>query len=166
MWDLADSRGQRAVVTRKQRVRFLAGEAGVITGPVWGDGRQFQRYEITGAKRLGVRREGPRDVLLLGLDGRPGKDSRATLVARRTIHGGFLGEREYFETLVERPTKRLLLRVLFPRQRPPREAFLVEAEESRQRALPVRIMADGRARLSWSCTRPKVNTIYSLRWAW
>src|SRR5215211_881912 len=64
--DLQDARGRRAVITRKQRVHFLTAEAGVLSSPVWGEGIQLKRYLLTGARRLGMRPNGSRKVLLLG----------------------------------------------------------------------------------------------------
>ena len=104
-----------------------------MTSPVWGEGERVRRLSVDGARRLGSRPEGSRDVLLLGLDRRPGVLSTATLKARRLITGGFTKRKEYFEVSVERPTKSLSLRVLFPRNRPPRDAYLSEGNQAKDK---------------------------------
>src|SRR6478672_3026772 len=82
--DLQDVRGQRAVITRKQRVHFLTAEAGVLSSPIWGEGVQLKRYLLIGAKRLGMRPDGSRKVLLLGLDRPAERDTVTAVVTKQT----------------------------------------------------------------------------------
>src|SRR5689334_23237248 len=63
--------GKKAVVLRKQKVRFLTAEAGIVTNPVWGEGLQLADFKVNGAHLVGSRREGAVSVLLLALDHRP-----------------------------------------------------------------------------------------------
>jgi hypothetical protein len=163
--DIKDARGSRAVVTRKQRVLFLAGDAGIVTNPVWGDGNQFARFEALGASRLGARAEGPKTALLLSLDRRPVKGTRATIVSRRLITDGFPGRQEYFDAAIERPTRSLSVRILFPKSRPPLEAHGIEPG-FRSTSLALRANDAGRPTVAWRVRRADVGVTYSLRWSW
>ena len=116
---------------------------------------------------LGIQSEGPRRVLLLGLPHRPSKGDCAAVTSNRLIRDAFVDESPYAELLVERPTQRIGLKVLFPRSRPP----LGDWVESLPPSLPVkrvsvRCGADGRPFLTWSLRRPERFTTYSLRWSW
>src|SRR5690348_15418699 len=53
--DLQDAAGHKAVVIRRQKVRFLTDEAGVLTAPVWGEGKRLKRFTTSGARKLGER---------------------------------------------------------------------------------------------------------------
>ncbi len=163
--DLKDLHGQRAVLTRKQRVHFFTAEAGVLSSPVWGEGTQLRRFELTGAMRLGARPDGFRQVLMLGLQRPTVKDLKAAVVSRQTMANAFLRKQEYMEAVVERPTKRLTLRAVFPKGRPPTDAYLSTSSGVAEK-LSVRIGQDGRARISWSFNQPALDTVYSMRWAW
>jgi hypothetical protein len=163
--DLTDPQGRRALLTRKQRVHFFTAEAGVLSSPVWGEGTQLRRFELTGATRLGARPDGSRQVLMLGLRRPAVKDLKAEVLSRQTMLDSFLREQEYMEAVVERPTKRLRLRAVFPKGRPPTDAYLSTSSGGQER-LPVRIGQDGRARISWSFKQPTLDTVYSMRWAW
>ncbi len=163
--DLRDAAGQRAKVTCRQRVRFLVDDTGVIESPIWGDGDQLARYEVAGARKLGERPDGPKRTLLLGLARRPARNRCATIEATRQIRDGFTAENEYFETAVQRPTKRLRLTVLFPRSRPPDHPHLVSSTGERLRQPRLRLR-EGRASLRWGLVSPKPQSVYSLRWAW
>jgi hypothetical protein len=164
--DLRDSRGKRALITRKQSVRFLTEEAGVLTSPGWGDGSQLKDFHVAGAEWLGTRSDGPRKVVLLALSRRSSKDARFTVITRETALNSFLKATEYFEARVERPTTRLSLKVLFPKGRPPAEAYLSATGLDAPQKLPVRLGPDGRASLSWSAAKLAPDATCSLRWSW
>jgi hypothetical protein len=164
--DIADAGGRHAVLARRQLVRMLVPDTGVVRDLIWGNGNQLVRYRSRGATRLGVRPEGPKQVLLLGLPHRPAKDERLLLQSRRTIHNALQESAEYCEMLVERPTRRLGMKVLFPRSRPPTAARLVTAQDASVQRVPVRYGADGRPYLQWGCTAPRQDWTYSMRWSW
>jgi hypothetical protein len=164
--DLKDRQGRHAVITRKQRVHFFTTEAGVLSSPVWGEGSQLKRYWLSGARRLGIRLEGSRRVLLLGLAQPAQPDMVAQVTSEQMVANAFLKKREYFEAIVERPTKRLTLRALFPKGRPPTEASVSVNSTRKVDRLPIRLGKDGRARLCYSVKQPSLNTVYSMRWAW
>jgi hypothetical protein len=164
--DIADTRGRRAVLARRQLVRMLVPVTGVVRDLIWGNGNQVVRYSSRSASRLALRPEGPKQVLLLGLPHRPVKDERVLLQSRRTIHDALQEPSEYCEMLVERPTRRLGMKILFPRSRPPTAARLVTEQGTSMQRVPVRYGADGRPFLQWGCMAPKQDWTYSLRWSW
>jgi hypothetical protein len=164
--DLKDPAGSRALIRRSQHVRFLTGEAGVLTNPIWGEGDIARRYKATGATRIGSRREGHRQVVLLGLTERPTHHSTRMVRSERTVRGGFLRDREYFEIGIERKTRRVAVRVLFPVSRPPIDATVLGPSGEAVATIIPRLDRNGRAVLSWSTRAPQPNTLYSLRWSW
>ena len=165
--ELQDARGERAVLRRRQRVRFLGDGGAVVRELLWGEGDQLVRYQARGARRIGVRSEGSKRAVLLDPDARPSPGDRLTIESRRTIRSGFRARQEYCEAFLERPTGSLELTVVFPPKRPPTTAQLVQAPSERVlRRLPVRFRADGRAVLRCRLRRPEPGTTYSLRWAW
>lgn len=164
--DLQDKAGRRAVVTCSQRVRFLVSEAGVVTSHVWGEGQRVRRLSLDGARSFGRRAEGSKDLLLLGLNRRPGALSVVSLKAHRLITGGFLKKDEYFEVSVERPTKLLSLRILFPKNRTPRDAYINADRATRDATRSVSFTPQGRPQLRWQQRVPEVNRVYRLGWSW
>ena len=165
--ELCDVRGRRAVIRRKQRVRFLSDEAGVVRDVIWGEGETLAGYRVEGAKKLSVRQEGSKKVVLLGLPANPAKGASVTLKTERIIRGGFRPDEGYLEVVVERPTRRLRLSVLFPRGRPPKHAR-VETSPPALAAHPValRLTADGRTYATWPVVEPKHLVTYRVCWSW
>lgn len=165
--DLMDAKGRIAALTRKQEVRFLAEEAGVVRDLVWGDGDVLARYRAYGAKMVDVRREGLKQIVWLGLPTRPARGERAVVRSTRVIHHGFRDREEYLETEVERPTKRLGVTVSFPKSRPPREASIVVSPPvTPARRLGVRYDLGPRPCLHWKVANPRLLARYRLRWSW
>lgn len=164
--DLRDSRGRKSVITRKQSVRFHTREAGVLTSPGWGEGQQMRNFEAEGAEWLGTRSDGPRKVALLALSRPSSKDARFTVTTRESAVDAFLTGHEYFEARIERPTKRLSLKVFFPKGHAPKEAHLTAPGTDGPQKLTPRLGSDGRAIISWSGTELEPDTTYSVRWSW
>jgi hypothetical protein len=165
--DIRDSRGDKAVLSRRQGIRFLSAEHGLIRDLVWGDGNTLARYCVRGARRLSVQPEGSKSTVLLGLDRPTRQGESKTVHVRRLMEGSFCGDSEYFETLVERPTDRLSMKVLFPKARPPTDGYLVSTPPERlERRVPVRYSSDQRPFLAWRIDQPEKYRTYSLRWSW
>lgn len=165
--EICDGRGRKAVLRRTQRVRFLSGEAGVVRDVVWGEGRSLAGYRVEGAEQLSVRHEGSKKVVLLGLPSSPGRGEDVTLKTERTIMRGFEKDEGYLEAVVERPTKRLRLYVLFPRSRPPKEVHVESSPPVvATRALSVRLTRGGKGFATWGVDHPKLLVTYRLRWVW
>jgi hypothetical protein len=164
--DIRDPKGQRAVLERRQRVRFLTSDSGAVRDLVWGEGNTLVHYTAVGARRLGVRPEGSKRAVLLALGRRPQRGEQASVRSRRVIAGGLTQPAEYWEAMVERPTQRLSLQVLFPPERPPREAHLVASAGQPTHRIRVRYRSDGRPCLSWRLRQPVPDCTYSLCWTW
>ncbi len=164
--DIRDLDGARARLTRDQEVLFLTSEAGVVRDLVWGDGEQSVGYRASGAEPMATRQEGMARVVWLGLQHSPRAGERAKVRTARTIVDGLGRDEEFLEVRVERPTKRLRLRVLFPEGRPPRSAILETSSNRHPRRSLVPRLVGTRQRLSWSVTGARTFETYRLRWTW
>ena len=163
--DIQDPQGQVAVLGKRQRI-LCRGRDVVVRDLVWGEGRTLARYDLRGAKRLGMKSEGSRKAVMLAPFAQAGAGKHLIVASRRVIKSGFREADEYFDTIVERPTRRMVLRVLFPKGRPPKTASLVSEGRNVDTAVPVRMARDGRSFLSWAVNRPEQYLTYSLRWSW
>jgi hypothetical protein len=165
--DIRDRTGATAVLEKRQQVRFRRSESAILRDGVWGEGEQLSRYSVVGARQIGMRHEGLRKTVLLAVEPRPVDGEAQEVRITRTMRHAFLEPTGFFDLMAERPTKRLSLKVLFPRSRPPRQAHLVEwPAERTMRRVPVRYAPDRRPFLYWKEMRPHPLTAYSLRWMW
>ncbi len=166
--DILDPAGHRARLTREQHVRFNTSEAGVLRDLAWGDGEPIAGYRASGANAVTRRREGSVRVVWLALPERPVAGQRAKVRSTRTVVDGLRRHNEFLEARLERPTKRLTLLVVFPKQRPPLSARIDAVPSADQPARPVvaRLRTDGRAVLRWSGRDPKPHAAYRISWTW
>src|SRR3972149_5188898 len=109
VFDIRDPKGKRAVIRRTQRVRFRADDAGVIRDLVWGEGDALAGYSVVGAMCVGVRQEGSRRAVLLGLPRKPSRGDEAVVATTRSVRDPVIGQMGYAESYVERRTQKLLL---------------------------------------------------------
>ena len=87
----------------------------------------------------------------------------------RRIRQGWTAPEEWLEIAINHHTRRLSVRVIFPKARPPRHAFLIEESTGAARELKQRRwQADrqGRTVLIWQKRQPQLGETYLLRWEW
>lgn len=165
--DLHGPRGARAILTKRQRLRFRDVESAIVRDGVWGNGEQFADYTVQGARRVGTKQEGMRTAVLLTIEPRPPDGEPREVRTSRLIRDAFAEQNSFFDLMVERPTGYLSLKILFPKSRPPKAAYLVETpSETTLRRIPVRYTAERRPYLAWRASQPVPLTTYSVRWAW
>jgi hypothetical protein len=165
--EIRDTRGREAQLTKRQRVRITNDGGAVLRDVVWGTGRPLARYMVRGARKLGLIEEGTRRTVLLRIEPPPSQGQTHNVRVQRLVKGAFIDDTNYFELLAERPTRRMSLRILFPRGRPPKTAHLVLSPAERTlKPLRVRYTKNRQPYLSWRAEDPQMMTAYSLRWAW
>jgi hypothetical protein len=85
------------------------------------------------------------------------------------LRDSFVRNEELWETEIRHRTKQIRIRIIFPKSRPPRRAWLEELIHRRNRQLgpdAFKQLSDGRWSLSWQSKRPKLNERYQLHWEW
>ncbi len=165
--DLDGLDGRRALIRRFQEIRFHVQDPVLVRDVVWGEGRTVRDYEATGARILGMQQEGASRTVALTPTAPARAGTRARFSTRRVVEGGFRRPDEYYELMVERPTERVRLRVMFPKTRPPLTTRLVVSPPPRAlQVLSVRHTSNGRPYVSWGCKNPHVGITYRLAWTW
>lgn len=105
-------------------------------------------------------------VVWLGLPARPSPGQTAVVRSSRTILDGLCEAEEFLEVRVERPTKKLRLRIIFPKERPPTNAFMQRSDSVAGRELIPRLLSNGRAVVTWNGETVKPLETYRIRWTW
>jgi hypothetical protein len=85
------------------------------------------------------------------------------------IRGGFLRSTEQWETHVQHKTRYLKINVIFPKARPPQRVTLIEGDRQRSHTLgksAQAVLPDGRSRVTWETTQPRLYETYILQWEW
>jgi hypothetical protein len=167
--ELQDRNGRRALLRKRQQVRYLQDNIIAFQDQAWGDGEVLINYRCSPGKVVDRYRPGQKTFLLISLRETKYRGDVDDFDIRWGIRDGFMRDTELLETEVNHKTKQLKLAVIFPENRPPKKAWVIERLRRRQQRLgeesQVRLR-DGRWRLSWETTKPRLNERYQLQWEW
>lgn len=161
---LEDERGAMASFDRRQVVRFTQDGVSAILDYAWGDGVFVACYHNTAGRLLTTVVDRARKHLIVGLRQTMARDDVFQFDVGRTVIGGFRGDREWVETVVANPVRRLRRRIVFPKGRPCQSAVLEYDGTARQ--LAPRRLADGRTLVGFTLRHAQANLPYIVRWNW
>ncbi len=167
--ELQDKRGQRALLNKREKVRYLQDNIIAFQDQAWGEGDFLVNYRCTPGKEVDRYRLGHKTHILIALREEKKRGDIDEFTIEREIHGGFLEASEYCEIGINHRTKRLLLQVIFPEARRPLRTSLVKRTRQRTQILgpeAVTQLLDGRWQVRWETKRPKLHEHYILKWDW
>jgi len=167
--ELLDKRGERALVRKHEKVRYLQNSIIAYQDQAWGDGEILINYRCTPGLPVDRYRPGKKTYILISLREVKNRGDEDEFNIEWEVRQGFLRQTELWEAEINHRMKKLKIQVIFPSSRPPRRASLVQ--ESSQRARPLSEDAqvrlpDGRWLVHWETSQPRLHETYSLRWEW
>jgi hypothetical protein len=167
--DLLDGRGKMARLTKCQRVKFLQDSVLAFQDYGWGDGETFASYACSPGVVVDRYQEGDRWNVLISLRETKNSGDIEEFHIQRCIKGGFTGKEEWSQVEIRHKTRRLRMRVIFPKGRPCRSARLITRSQHTSRTLGsehLRELPDGRQQLTWETRDIKQMEVYTLKWRW
>lgn len=167
--ELLDTKGEKAVLHKRERVRFLQNNIIAYQDQAWGDGEIFADYQCSPGIAVDRYREGHRFRILISLRATKNRNDVEEFRIDRAIQRGFTKPVEDFQIEIDHPTRRLAISVVFPRKRFPKHVTLIERNATRSTPLTEEhqlTLPDGRQQVTWSSDKPRVFEAYLLRWEW
>lgn len=167
--ELLDAGGRRARVTKRETVRYLQNNILAYQDQGWSDGETFLDYRCAPGVVVDRYRPAHKTYLLISLRGARQKGDEDLFRIEYAIRDGFRRERELWEVEISHRTRRLTLEILFPAERGPRAAWLMEHNRRSRRAFPLdetQRLSDGRRLLTWRVESPRLYERYQLGWEW
>lgn len=167
--ELKDAQGHVAVYSKRQQVKFLQDNIIAYQDKAWGDGDIFAQYRCSPGIAVDRYREGHRYRILISLREAKKRGDEETFQIERTIHDGFSKATEDLQTEIDHRTRQAAVSVIFPVERPPRQALLIEQNAQRTTPLPQQQwlrLPDGRIQVQWQDDHPHLFEAYILRWTW
>lgn len=167
--ELCDAKGKKAIYHKQETIKLLQDYVAAYTDYVWGRGEIFAEYHCSPGKAVDRYRIGQKWCVLISL--REGKRRGDVLRVSidRTVKDGFDVATGWSETQVSHLTRRFRIAVIFPKERLPQRVWLLEGNRSRTTPLgenDTEILADGRHKVFWETTKPKLFETYTLKWSW
>jgi hypothetical protein len=167
--ELLDKHGRRARFSKREHVRYLQNNIIAYQDQAWGDGQILIGYRCSPGKLVDRYRPGKKTYLLISLREIRNRGDTDKFNIEWRIRDGFIRKTELWETDVSHRTKQLSVQVVFPKDRPPIQAWLMEKLRRRKHRLGEETktrLPDGRWQVSWETRWPRKNEKYQLRWSW
>jgi len=167
--EIMDPGGQTARLVRHEVIRFLQDNVVAIHDHAWGDGEPFAEYNCQPGVPVDFYEDGSKWNVLISLRETKKRGDVLDLWIERVIEGGFPEGHEWLETEVDHRMKHLKLAIIFPRDRHCQRATLTRKSTHATVALGGQhfaFLSDGRQKLTWETSRPKLHDLYTIKWSW
>lgn len=167
--ELKDTKGKRALVRKRQKVRYLQNNIIAYQDQAWGDGRILVNYHCTPGVEADRYKAGRKTQILISLREVKEKGEEDEFNIEWEHLNGFLKSVEEWGSEVSHRTKSLQLQVIFPKRRPPKQISIVE--HLRRRTTPlsqenIRKLPRGKWAATWMIEKPRLHEQYGFKWEW
>lgn len=167
--ELKDPEGKKALVSKRERVKYLQNNVIAFQDQAWGDGRILLNYQCTPGVPVDQYRSGYKTHILISLREVKNRGDIDEFNIQWGISRGFLSPTGFWGTDVDHRTEVIKVDVVFPQGRPPLKASVLEKNLQRVKTISSDrfiYLPDGRCVLSWEQTKPRRYEQYILRWEW
>ena len=167
--ELHDCKGERASYRKRQKVRYLQDNIIAFEDQAWGDGKILVGYKCSPGVPVDQYRLDYKTFILISLREVKNKGDINDFNIEWGISRGFLRQTEQWGTEIRRPVRKLIVSVIFPKKRPPQQMEMVEKSSQRRFSLDPNIkqqLPDGRWRVVWEKSNPRLSETYILEWKW
>ncbi len=167
--ELMDEHGHQARFEKQERVRYLQNNIIAYQDQAWGDGEILVDYQCSPGTVVDQYRPGRKTYLLLSLREMKERGDVDEFHIAWKMRNSFLRQHEQWDTEVRHRTKRVQIKVIFPKSRPPKRAWLIEYMRRRTSPLlpkHVQQLSDDRWLVKWETEKPRLHEEYTLKWEW
>jgi hypothetical protein len=167
--EILDSKSEKAVLHKREKVRFLQDNIIAYQDQAWGDGEIFAGYECSPGVPVDQYREGHRYQILISLRETKNHNDVEEFRIDRTIKRGFTKEVEDFQIEIDHVTRHFSMSVVLPKKRFAKQVSLIERNLSKTTPLEPEnqiTLPDGRQKVTWTTDHPRLFENYILRWEW
>jgi hypothetical protein len=167
--ELADTKGKRAIVRKRQKVRYLQNNIIAYQDQAWGDGQILVDYRCSPGIEADRYESGRKTNILISLREVKERGEVDEFNIQWEQQNGYLRSIEEWGSEISHQTKWLKLQVIFPKMRPPQKVSLSEYLTRRTQPLPseqIRKLPNGRWVVIWETDRPRLHEQYGFKWEW
>lgn len=167
--ELCDPEGKEARVTKKEKVRYLQNNVIAFQDQAWGDGKILLNYRCSPGTPVDRYRWGYKHHILISLGQVKSRGDIDEFQITWGIRGGFLSPIGFWGTEISHQTKRMTVHILFPQNRPPKRALLLEKNRQKTISLgkeSIKRLRGGNLAIFWEKKAPRLYEQYILKWEW
>ena len=163
--ELKDKHGKKARFQKREKVRYRQNNIIAYQDHAWGDGKILIDYRCSPGTVVDKYRPGQKTFLLISLREPKRRGDIDEFNIEWNMRDGFIRSRELWETEIRHRTKKITIKIIFPRTRPPQDVWMVEILRRRKHHLgpdAKRRLNVGRCFFICKWYRPKLNERYQL----
>lgn len=167
--ELTNKSGTNAIIKKREKIKYLQDYISTHEDQAWGDGEILLNYRCSPGVPVDQFRLGHNTYKLISLREFKNKDDMSEFNIEWRMRNGFLKPTGFWGTSINHQTKRIVIKVIFPKDRPPLRASVFESNIQRTRILGQETqhkLSDRRIMIVWEDTRPRLYEDYILRWEW
>jgi hypothetical protein len=167
--ELKDKSGELARIQKQEKIRYLQDYIISYQDQAWGDGELFQNYRCSPGTPVDEFRLGHKTCKLISLREFRKKGDIDEFHIQWNMRHGFLKSTGFWGTGIRYRTKKVAVKVVFPKDRPPTSASITESNLQKTRTLgkdAFKLLPDGKTMIVWQNEKPRLYENYVLRWEW
>ncbi len=167
--ELLNKQGRKAIIHKRQKVRYLQNNILAYQDQAWGDGKILQGYRCSPGTPVDQYRLGYKTYVLISLREVKEKGDVDDFNIKWKMVDGFLKKDGFWGTAINHKTRKIKVQIIFPKDRPPIRASIFETNLRRTRLLGEdarRKTPDGHWMISWEKNNPRLYENYLLKWEW
>jgi hypothetical protein len=169
MLELHDTKGKKATLKKREKVRCLQDNIIAYQDQAWGNGDILLNYNCSPGKPVDRYRSGYKTHILISLREMKNKGDMDEFNIEWGIREGFLSKNGFWATEINHRTKHIRIHVILPKSRPPTRTSIAEKNHKRTHILgkdSIKQLPDGRWRVTWEKSKPRLYEQYLLKWDW
>jgi len=167
--ELRDKNGKLAVIKKRERLRYLQDYITSYLDQTWGDGEILQGYRCSPGTPVDEFRLGHKTYKLISLREFRNRGDIDEFNIEWKMRNGFLKSTGFWGTAINHRTKKITVKVIFPKNKPPLQASIIESNLQRRRILgkdAQKLLPTGKSMIIWEKENPRLYENYVLRWEW
>ena len=167
--ELRDKNGKLAVIKKRERLRYLQDYITSYLDQAWGDGEILQGYRCSPGTPVDEFRLGHKTYKLISLREFRNRGDIDEFNIEWKMRNGFLKSTGFWGTAINHRTKKITVKVIFPKNKPPLQASIIESNLQRRRILgkdAQKLLPTGKSMIIWEKENPRLYENYVLRWEW
>jgi len=167
--ELKDKKGNLATIQKREKIHYLQDYITSYQDQAWGDRNVFLNYRCSPGLPVDEFRLGHKTYKLISLRESRNKGDTDEFHIEWDMQRGFLKSTGFWGTAISHRTKKVIVKVVFPKDRPPLHISIVESNLQRTRDLAKdaqKLLPDGRTMITWENENPRLYENYVLKWEW
>jgi len=166
---LCDPEGKKAKVLKKEKIRYLQNNVIAFQDQAWGDGKILVNYRCSPGTPVDRYRWGYKHHILISLGQVKSRGDIDEFRINWDIRRGFLSSTGFWGTEISHNTRHVAVHVIFPKNRPPKIAWMLE--RNRQKTIKLgagafKSIRGGNQEIFWEKKAPRLYEQYILKWEW